>query len=125
MRPPGTGVTREEAPQMGPGSRGFGGFSALSGNAPLVGRGGYDTGVSVLAICLRFVIWVLVIVAIVWLVRALIGAMKGRRALAPPLPNPAVAELEMMYARGEVTRIDYLTRRADLSGVPPPVIPAS
>jgi hypothetical protein len=110
---------------MGPGSQGFGGFSALSGSGPLVGRGGYDTGVSVLAISLRFVIWVLVIVAVVWLVRAIIVALSHRRALTPPLPNPAVAELEMMYARGEVTRIDYLTRRADLSGVPPPMIPAS
>ena len=109
---------------MGPGSQGFGRSFALSGNGPFVGRGGYDTGVSVLAICLRFVVWVLVIVAIVWLVRALIVALQGRRALAPPLPNPAVAELEMMYARGEVSRIDYLTRRADLSGVPPPVMPS-
>lgn len=108
---------------MGPGTPGHGRFSALSGDGPFVGRGGYDTGVSVLAICLRFVVWVLVILAIAWLVRALIGALHSRRALAPPLPNPAVAELEMMYARGEVTRIDYLTRRADLSGVPPPVMP--
>jgi len=38
--------------------------------------------------------------------------------------NPAMAELEMLYARGEVSRDDYLTRRADLSGVPPPAPPA-
>jgi len=31
-----------------------------------------------------------------------------------------MAELDMLYARGEVSRTDYLTRRADLTGVPPP-----
>jgi hypothetical protein len=37
-------------------------------------------------------------------------------------PSPAVAELELRYARGEINRADYLGRRADLGG-PPPAAP--
>jgi uncharacterized membrane protein len=87
-------------------------------------RGGVDGGVSVLAIVLRFTIWVLLILAAVWLIREILTAMRVRRASAPPPSNPAMAELEMLYARGEVSRADYLTRRADLTGVPPPGPPA-
>ena len=89
----------------------------------LFGRGG-DGAVSVLATVLKFTIWVLLILAAAWLVREILAAIRSRRASAPPLPNPAMAELEMLYARGEVSRDDYLTRRADLSGVPPPAPPA-
>lgn len=99
--------------------------SALSAARFPGGHPGFDTGVSVLAIVLRFTFGVLLVVAAVWVVREILSAIRGRRASAPPLPNPAVTELEMLYARGEVTRTDYLTRRADLTGVPhtapPPV----
>jgi hypothetical protein len=36
-----------------------------------------------------------------------------------------VAELDMLYARGEVSRADYLVRRADLIGTPPEAPPAA
>jgi hypothetical protein len=90
------------------------------------GPGGYggDTGVSVLAITLRFTFGVLLILAAVWIVREILLAIRAHRGLTPPLPNPAVAELEMLYARGEITRTDYLTRRADLTGVPHTAPPA-
>jgi uncharacterized membrane protein len=90
--------------------------SALNAVRLPAGRPGIDTGVSVLAIVLRFTVWILVILAVVWVVREILAAIRGHRA--PPLPNPAMAELEMLYARGEVSRTDYLTRRADLTGVP-------
>jgi putative membrane protein len=40
----------------------------------------------------------------------------------PPPHNPALAELDLRYARGEVSREEYLQRRADLLGhiAPPP-----
>lgn len=79
---------------------------------------GFDSGVSVLAIVLRFTLGVLLIVAAVWVIREILATIRSRRALTPPLPNPAAAELEMLYARGEVSRTDYLTRRADITGVP-------
>ncbi len=87
---------------------------------PRVGGGGlsYDTGVSVLAIVLRFTLGVLLIVAAVYVIREILATIRSRRPPAPPLPNPAAAELEMLYVRGEVSRTDYLTRRADLTGVP-------
>jgi uncharacterized membrane protein len=98
----------------------------MNGNFPLAfGREGFHGGpADVLAIVLWFTIWVLVILAVVWLLRELMATMRARHASAPPAPNPAMAELEMLYARGEVSRADYLIRRADLTGVPPPAPPA-
>jgi uncharacterized membrane protein len=86
--------------------------------------GQVDSGVAVLAIILRFTVWVLVILAVVWIVREILRAIQmshapGRRS------SPAVAELDMLYARGEVNRTDYLARRADLGGLSPPVPPAA
>jgi uncharacterized membrane protein len=98
----------------------------MNGHVPLAfGRNGFNSGpADVLHIVLWFTIWVLVILAVVWLLRELMATMRARRASVPPTPNPAMAELEMLYARGEVSRADYLTRRADLTGVPPPAPPA-
>jgi hypothetical protein len=94
------------------------------GRQILLDRGGYDTGVSVLAVVLRFTVWVLVILAVVWIVREILRVIAAGRHLPPPPPNPALAELEMLYARGEVSRTDFLARRADLGGLAPPVRPA-
>jgi putative membrane protein len=41
-----------------------------------------------------------------------------------PWPDPAVAELRVRYARGELSREDYLERTTDLSGGPPPGSPS-
>lgn len=45
----------------------------------------------------------------------------------PPPPNPAITELDMRYARGDIAREEYLQRRADLLGhvTPPPGGPGS
>jgi len=44
------------------------------------------------------------------------------RGYGPPpwKPNAALAELDLRYARGEIDRAEYLQRRADLLGAPPP-----
>ncbi|HEX4756016.1 MAG TPA: hypothetical protein VH661_09750 [Candidatus Dormibacteraeota bacterium] len=97
----------------------------VNGLQQLPFRGGVDGGVSVLAIVLRFTIWVLLILAAVWLLREILTAWRIRRAAAPPPLPPAVAELDMLYARGEVSRADYLVRRADLIGTPPEAPPAA
>lgn len=90
-----------------------------------VGPGG-DTGVAVLATVLRFTVWVLIILAVVWIVREILRAIDRHthRPPQPPPPSPALAELEMLYARGEVNRTEYLARRADLAGPAPPQPPA-
>lgn len=87
--------------------------------------GGHDTGASVLATILRSLVAVLIILAVVWIVREIITAVRSSRSHPHPLVNPALAELEMLYARGEVTRPDFLARRADLTGLSPPVPPAT
>ncbi|HEY7926031.1 MAG: SHOCT domain-containing protein [Candidatus Dormibacteria bacterium] len=99
----------------------------LNGPYPFAaGHGGYDAGVSVLAIVLRFTLWVLVILAVVWFVREVLRIIQARsHPHAPRPPSAAVAELEMRYARGEINRADYLGRRADLGGPPPPAAPAA
>jgi putative membrane protein len=65
------------------------------------------------------VFWLVAIVAIVFLVRMLLGASR------PPAPavsphSKALEELDLRYARGEVNRAEYLERRADLGGGSPP-----
>jgi uncharacterized membrane protein len=105
---------------IGPGGSGLNAF-----RFPVAGHPGFDTGVSVLAIVLHFTFLVLLVLAAVWIVREILGVIRRRGASAPPLPSAAVTELEMLYARGEITRSDYLTRRADLTGVPqtaPPLV---
>jgi putative membrane protein len=56
--------------------------------------------------------WVVLIVLIVLLVRS-------RRTAASDSGAPAVRLLEERYARGEITREDFLERRAVLGGPPP------
>lgn len=87
--------------------------------------GNADTGVAVLSIVLRFTLGVLVVIGIIWVIREILLAVRAHRSPLPPPPNPAVAELEMLYARGEVNRTEYLTRRADLTGVPHTAPPPS
>ncbi len=99
---------------FGPGGSGAAALNAIR----FPGGRGVDTGVSVLAIVLRFTVWVLLILAAVWVIREILAAIRTRRAAAPPQPSAAVTELELLYVRGEVSRADYLTRRADLTGVP-------
>jgi putative membrane protein len=64
----------------------------------------------------------LVVVALVagtiFVVRMLLANRPIGRHVSPPPPphSPALAELDLRYARGEVTREEYLQRRADLTG---------
>lgn len=55
-----------------------------------------------------------------WMERPQTGP--GWRGGPPPPPNPAITELDLRYARGEIGREEYLQRRADLLGhvAPPP-----
>jgi putative membrane protein len=52
----------------------------------------------------------LLVVGVVWLVRTLAGPGSGGATSA------ARQELDLRYARGELTREEYLQRRADLEG---------
>jgi uncharacterized membrane protein len=57
-------------------------------------------------------LWILLIALIVILVR-------GLRTTARASGGPAVRLLEERYARGEITREEFLERRAVLGGSPP------
>jgi len=77
-------------------------------------------------------IWLLIVVAVVvstfFVVRALVSRPSAARQLYAPPPawtpqNPALHELDLRYARGEIERDEYMQRRADLSGQAPPAGP--
>jgi uncharacterized membrane protein len=77
----------------------------------------------VLASVLRFVALLLVIAAVVYLVRAFLQSRSQAPRYAAPFRSPGLDELDLRYARGEVTRSEYLERRADLTGTAPPPAP--
>jgi uncharacterized membrane protein len=100
-------------------------IQGLTGPYPFgTGGPGFDSGVSVLSIVLWFTLWVLVLLAVVWFAREVLRTVVARSHHRVPPPSPAVAELELRYARGEINRADYLGRRADLGG-PPPAAPTA
>jgi uncharacterized membrane protein len=66
-----------------------------------------------------FVLFFLLIAVLVWLVIVLsrprrFGPM-GPYAYRHPYQSPALHELDLAYARGQLSREEYLRRRADLS----------
>lgn len=79
----------------------------------------------VLATVLRFVALLLVIAAIVYLVRSFLLSRAQPSRYATPFRSPGLDELDLRYARGEVTRSEYLERRADLTGTAPPPPPTA
>ncbi|MHB1345543.1 MAG: SHOCT domain-containing protein [Thermoleophilia bacterium] len=101
------------------------------------GWGGFGPG-GILSLILMAGFWILVVVGIVLVVRALTGPRQGTGA-APSLPHPlqqmpmasqagtppvaattggseALRILEERYARGDIEREEFLQRKADLGG---------
>jgi putative membrane protein len=72
---------------------------------PVAWAGGLAVGWGLLGVAF----WILLILAIVLLVR-------GTRTSAGASGGPAVRVLEERYARGEITREEFLERRAVLDG---------
>ena len=72
--------------------------------------------------------WLLIVVAVVAgvviVVRIVLGHQQTAGA-APPrhVASQAMYELDLRYARGEIDRVEYMQRRADLMGQPPPGAP--
>jgi hypothetical protein len=75
-----------------------------------------------------FPLWFSIIGSIIWLVISLSrpGRHVGMRWYAggggygPRFHTPALQELDLAYARGQLTREEYFRRRADLTGWEPP-----
>lgn len=94
------------------------------------GPGPYDGGgpswvhwLFVFLIVVAIVAGILLIVRM-WAVRP---PHTGWRSGPPAPPNAALSELDLRYARGEVSREEYMQRRADLLGhiAPPPGTPGA
>ena len=68
----------------------------------------------VIMVVVMVVVLALLVAGAIWLARTL------TRPPSPPSgPGPARAELDLRYARGDLTREEYLQRRADLEGGQP------
>jgi len=113
-----------ELPQMG--RRMPGGFE---GQMPFRGPGGYDMngmhgmGHPLLGLLFGLMILALLAAGIYALVRLARRNHHGPSLVAATGPagsggDPALAELRLRYARGDVSRDDYLQRSADLTGKP-------
>ncbi len=76
-----------------------------------------------------FLIVVAIVAGVILLVRLWATSPRSLswRGAPPPPPNPAISELDLRYARGEIGREEYLQRRADLLGhvAPPPPGPGA
>ena len=59
---------------------------------------------------------VLIVVGIVWLVRRTADGSRPQQHWQPPAHGSAREELDRRYARGEISREEYLAIRADLEG---------
>ncbi len=65
-------------------------------------------------VILPILFWVVVIVGIVLLVRSLTG--RERRHSWPNRHSPGLDVLEERYARGEISREEYLEKKRDILG---------
>lgn len=87
----------------------------------VVGHGG-DSAAAYLAIVLHFVAILVIVAAAVYIVLRILRHRAAGRIVLPPR-SAGVDELDLRYARGEIERAEYVTRRADLLGLtyaPPP-----
>lgn len=66
----------------------------------------------VLMMLFGFVLLALAVAAVIWVVRSVAG--DSSRASTAPDDDAARRELDLRYARGDLTREDYLQRRSDL-----------
>ncbi|MGA2283452.1 MAG: hypothetical protein ABSH07_07210 [Candidatus Dormibacteria bacterium] len=88
----------------------------------MVIRWGYGVGFPLWGTIIGLILFALLIGSIVWLVVVL--SRPGRQVrmswygggYGPRFRHPALDELDIAYARGQLTRDDYLRRRADLTG---------
>jgi putative membrane protein len=62
---------------------------------------------------------VLVVLAVVWLARSAGGSEAGSSSGSAPHGGPSAREvLDLRYAKGEITRDEYVQARRDLDGAP-------
>ncbi|MEA2647541.1 MAG: hypothetical protein QOE92_2624 [Chloroflexota bacterium] len=109
-------VTLLDLPRRVPGGHGPGGPSVPGGASshwvlPIMG---------LFFLLAMVAVVVLIVMAVTRRPRGVQGGV-----VAASAGNPVISELELRYARGEISREDFLQRRADLTGSPPPLPPAA
>ncbi|HTG46639.1 MAG TPA: hypothetical protein VK646_03170 [Actinomycetota bacterium] len=93
------------------------------------GPGGFDPhvhhGWGVVHFLVPLVMFLIVIGVVVWAVLYLTShrTPAAVAAAGPPPRDPAMEELRIRYARGELPHEEFLQRSVDLGGAPPPVAP--
>jgi hypothetical protein len=90
-------------------------------------RYGYGYGFPLWGAIIGLILLALLVGAIIWLIVAVSRPGRPARMMrwqggpyGPHLRTPALDELDLAYARGQMTRDEYLRRRADLTGWGPP-----
>jgi uncharacterized membrane protein len=90
-------------------------------------RHAYGFGFPLWGTIIGLVLLALLIGSVVWLVIAVSRPSRHVRAnwyaggaYGPRFRHPALDELDLAYARGQLTREEYFRRRADLTGWSPP-----
>ena len=98
-------------PHPSPG--GLNGFRDMPGNAAGMMPFNSDrTALVVFALILCFVSFLLFLAAAILITRQVLRHLASR---APRTPSSALEELDTRYARGDIARDEYFTRRADLT----------
>lgn len=70
------------------------------------------SGIAIAALILHFVAFILLLITAIVITAMVLRYKRGRHA---GTRSAALTELETLYARGDVTREEFLTRRADLT----------
>ncbi len=79
---------------------------------------------SVVHLAVPLFLFLIVIGVVVWAVLYLTSHRGPVAAVAgPPARDPAMEELRIRYARGELAREEFVQRSTDLGGAPPAVAP--
>jgi putative membrane protein len=94
---------------------------------PAVGRHAFGHHGFWLFGLLPLILWVVLIGVVIWAVLrvtsrhglAMAPAAPGPHGPPGPRPDGALEELRLRYARGEMSREEFLQRSSDLGGTPP------
>jgi hypothetical protein len=88
---------------------------------------GYGFGFPLWGTIIGLILFALLIASIVWLIVAITRPGRhvrmagwGGGGYGPRFRHPALDELDLAYARGQLTREEYFRKRADLTGWGPP-----
>jgi putative membrane protein len=116
-------VKTKEETSMGPYDPGRPGFPGAGAGGALVNH--HSTWWGVVGHVLPLVLFLVLIAVLIWAVVRITSqrpALAGAGPASMPLRDPAVDELRIRYARGDLSRDDFLQRARDLGADPGPAV---